>query len=115
MAPSKDQQIISLKKQLKRAWATNFKTRDKLILSTIQSKVSPEIIRTLKEIILDTSSFFDCSICKEEIAGKKIAFLKCGHFTYHTNCLTKWSLINPICPTCPECRAPIDLYCFIQL
>ncbi|XP_067937393.1 uncharacterized protein [Watersipora subatra] len=48
----------------------------------------------------------DCSICFEEFSvSRKRFLLKCGHNSFHKDCLEKWTKIDN---SCPYCRNKVD-------
>ena len=49
--------------------------------------------------IEENRSFEECSICFEDIDESNKKILECGH-TFHTDCINKWTKVNPICPYC---------------
>lgn len=53
----------------------------------------------------------DCAICCEQIAHNSISSttLSCKH-TFHIRCISEWLGINPSCPNCRKCLAPLEVY-----
>jgi hypothetical protein len=52
----------------------------------------------------------ECAICCDTIVNSvSTTILSCNH-AFHIKCISEWIIINPSCPCCRKCLAPVEAY-----
>jgi len=112
---NKKLEILNNKKELLNNYALGH-SKDKLTKKQYEEFTTNGLnIGSFSYLVTDEEKNNTCVICSLDLEiNEEILILHCKHM-YHTNCISKWVLLNPTCPYCrcivnthkQECSIPI--------
>lgn len=108
LVKKKDNQIRKEENKCRYAWKQYYEecklgAEQNTVVRTIIRKVEDDIPiyleNEIKEIMTKHNHKYDCVICLDNIEGKDLKVVRCGHF-FHKECIGEWLKRKNSCPNC---------------